>query len=128
MNKPENKEIRLKLLRILKKEPTLTQREMQRHMGISLGRVNYCISGLVEKGMIRVERFKKNPQKKAYFYRLTPKGIEELTQLTFSFLKMRVDEYDRIKNEIAVLSDQMEKMAPDMLIDSRILEKINKIV
>ena len=128
MNKPENKDIRLQLLRLLEKEPNLTQREMHQQMGISLGKVNYCISGLVEKGLIRIERFKKNPQKKAYLYRLTPKGLEELTQLTLNFLHKRIDEYDLIKEEIAILSDQIRKMAPGVVIDAKILKKIKKIL
>ena len=128
MNKPENKEIRLQLLRLLEKEPKLTQREMHQRMDVSLGKVNYCISGLVEKGLIRVERFKKNPKKKAYLYRLTPKGIEELTQLTFNYLKRRIDEYDQIKNEITFLAKQIKKMAPELSLDSKILKKIKKIV
>ena len=63
MNKPDDSEIRLRLLKLLEKEPKLTQREMNQKMGVSLGKINYCISALAEKGMIRIERFKKQPKK-----------------------------------------------------------------
>lgn len=82
MNTAFDKEIRLKLLKLLQNEPKLTQRQMNSKMGVSLGKVNYCLSALIEKGMIRVERFKKQKNKSAYLYRLTPEGLEELAALT----------------------------------------------
>ncbi|NOX33366.1 MAG: MarR family EPS-associated transcriptional regulator, partial [Deltaproteobacteria bacterium] len=85
MNAAFNKETHLKLLRLLKEEPELSQREMNQKMGLSLGKINYCIAALAQKGMIKVERFKKAKNKLAYTYRLTPKGFEELTRLTLSF-------------------------------------------
>ena len=81
MNTAFDKEIHLNLLNLLQKKPELTQREMKKQMGVSLGKVNYCISALTIKGMIKVERFKKVKNKSAYMYRLTPKGIEELANL-----------------------------------------------
>ncbi|MCP4671357.1 MAG: MarR family EPS-associated transcriptional regulator, partial [Desulfobacula sp.] len=78
MNTSFDKEIHLSLLKLIQKEPKLTQREMNQKMGVSLGKINYCISALTNKGMIKVERFKKAENKSAYIYRLTPKGLEEL--------------------------------------------------
>ena len=112
MNTALDKEIHLNLLNLLQEEPELTQREMNRKMGVSLGKINYCISALTNKGMIKVERFKKAESKSAYMYRLTPKGLEELANLTISFLKIRIAEYDKIKKEIKSLSDQIDKMDP----------------
>jgi len=127
MNTALDNEIRLKLLKLLQKEPELTQREMNRKMGVSLGKVNYCISALVEKGMIRVECFKKHRKKLAYVYRLTPKGFEELANLTLSFLKLRIQEYDQIKQEIKSLSEQINKIDPDLCDDPELLKSLDKI-
>ena len=112
MNTALDKEIHLNLLNLLQEEPELTQREMNRKMGVSLGKINYCISALTNKGMIKVERFKKAESKSAYMYRLTPKGLEELANLTISFLKIRIAEYHKIKKEIKSLSEQIDKMEP----------------
>jgi len=112
MNTAYNKEIHLNLLNLLQEEPKLTQREMNRKMGVSLGKINYCISALTKKGMIKVERFKKAENKSAYMYRLTPKGFEEVANLTISFLKIRIVEYDKIKKEIKSLSKQIDKIDP----------------
>ena len=128
MNKTDNIEIRLKLLKLLETEPELTQREMNQKMGVSLGKINYCISALAEKGMIRIERFKKHPKKSAYMYRLTPKGFEELTRLTFSFLKLRLAEFEQIKSEIMILSNQIEKLAPELKDDAELIKELKKIV
>lgn len=122
MNKPFDKEIQLKLLDLLQRKPELTQREMNKKMRVSLGKINYCISALTEKGMIRVERFKKHENKSAYMYRITPKGFEELANLTISFLKIKIREYDRIKKEIKSLSEKVEKIDPSLKED---LKKIN---
>ena len=112
MNTASDKEIHLNLLNLLQEEPELTQREMNRKMGVSLGKINYCISALTNKGMIKVERFKKVENKSAYIYRLTPKGLEELSNLTISFLKIKIIEYDKIKKEIKSLSKQIDKIDP----------------
>ena len=112
MNTAYNKEIHLNLLNLLQEEPKLTQREMNRKVGVSLGKINYCISALTKKGMIKVERFKKAENKSAYMYRLTPKGLEEVANLTISFLKIRIAEYDKIKKEIKSLSKQIDKIDP----------------
>ena len=112
MNTAYDKEIHLNLLNLLQKEPELTQREMNRKMGVSLGKINYCISALTNKGMIKVERFKKAENKSAYIYRLTPKGLEEVANLTISFLKIRIAEYDKLKKEIKSLSKQIDKIDP----------------
>ncbi|MCK5097155.1 MAG: MarR family EPS-associated transcriptional regulator [Desulfobacteraceae bacterium] len=78
MNTTFDKEIRLKLLKILAKKFDLTQREMNQKMGVSLGKVNYCLTELAKQGMIKIERFQKSQKKSAYLYRLTPTGIKKL--------------------------------------------------
>ena len=121
MNKDFDSEIKLKLLKLLKDEPALTQREMNQKMGVSLGKINYCISALADKGMIRVERFKKHKSKSAYMYRLTPNGFEEITTLTLRYLRTRLREYDQIKQEIKALSRELDYAElgrePDLLED-----------
>ncbi len=120
MNKAIDKEIHLNLLNLLQEEPKLTQREMNRKVGVSLGKINYCISALTNKGLIKVERFKKAENKSAYMYRLTPKGLEEVANLTISFLKIRIAEYDKIKKEIKSLSKQIDKIDPALREDFKI--------
>ncbi|GAH09547.1 unnamed protein product, partial [marine sediment metagenome] len=72
---------------------------MAREMGLSLGKFNYCIKGLVKTGIVKIERFKTSENKAAYIYLLTPKGIKEKVRVTSSFLKRKIDEYERIKQE-----------------------------
>ena len=112
MNKAFDKEIHLNLLNLLHKDPELSQRAMNQRMGVSLGKINYCISALTKTGMIKVEIFKKAKNKSAYIYRLTPKGLKELTKLTTYFLKVKIDEYNQIKEEIKSLSSKVNKMDP----------------
>jgi len=112
MNTAFDKEIHLNLLNLLQDKPELSQRAMNQKMGVSLGKINYCISALTKTGMIKVERFKKTKNKSAYMYRLTPKGIEELANLTLSFLKIKIDEYDQIREEIKSLSSRVDIVDP----------------
>ena len=98
-----NKDIYLDLLRKLELNPKYTQRELSKEMGISLGKVNYCIKKLVEKGWVKLTNFSNNPNKVGYAYFLTPKGIEEKTRLTYAFLKIKSEEYELLKEEISKL-------------------------
>ena len=107
MNK---RDIRLDLLRRLESNPQYTQRELSQEMGVSLGKVNYCIKKLTEKGLIKLTNFTHNPDKMSYAYLLTPSGIEEKSRLTFSFLKRKVIEYEILKDEINELKLESEKM------------------
>ena len=104
------KDIRLDLLRKIELNPECTQRELSKEMGVSLGKVNYCIKKLTEKGWIKLTNFTLNSNKVSYAYLLTPKGIEEKTKLTFSFLKRKVIEYEILKKEINVLQLESEEM------------------
>jgi len=106
-----NQDIRLDLLRKLESNPEYTQRELSREMGVSLGKVNYCIKKLTEKGLIKLTNFTHNTNKMGYAYLLTPSGVEEKTRLTFSFLKRKVVEYEILKKEIEELKFESEEMA-----------------
>jgi EPS-associated MarR family transcriptional regulator len=128
MNAAFDKETHLKLLKLLQEEPELTQREMNQKMGVSLGKINFCISALSQKGMIKVERFKKAKNKSVYIYRLTPKGFDELARLTLSFLKLKIQEYDKIKQEIKALSEQINKIDPELYDNSELLVELKKLI
>jgi EPS-associated MarR family transcriptional regulator len=104
------KDIRLDLLLKLESSPEYTQRELSREMGVSLGKVNYCMKKLTEKGLIKLTNFKQNPNKMSYSYILTPKGIEEKVRLTFSFLERKVIEFEILKKEINNLKLKSEEM------------------
>jgi EPS-associated MarR family transcriptional regulator len=92
-----SQDIRLDLLRKLESNPHFTQRELSREVGVSLGKVNYCMKKLTEKGWVKLTNFSHNPNKMGYAYLLTPSGIEEKSRLTFSFLKRKLIEYEEIK-------------------------------
>tara|TARA_B110001452_G_C15234899_1_gene427566 strand:+ start:176 stop:475 length:300 start_codon:yes stop_codon:yes gene_type:complete len=88
------------VLRKIQNNPKSTQRELANELGFSLGKLNYCITALKNKGLIKIENFKKNPNKINYIYVLTPKGISIKTKLTLNFMKRKMMEYDELKNEI----------------------------
>jgi EPS-associated MarR family transcriptional regulator len=103
-------EIHLDLLCKLEASPELTQRELSKDMGVSLGKINYCMQKLIEKGWVKISNFSKNPNKVSYIYLLTPQGIEQKRILTISFLKIKLDEYEVLKNEINKLKQDAEKL------------------
>ena len=93
-------EDQFEVLRKLKKKPGASQRELAKDLGFSLGKLNYCLKALNSKGLIKIKNFKNNPKKIGYFYVLTPKGITEKANLTISFMKRKMKEYDELKKEI----------------------------
>ena len=101
-------EIHFDLLRRLEQNPDCTQRELANEMGISLGKVNYCLKKLMEKGWVKAKNFYHSP-KISHAYILTPKGIEEKSKLTTSFLHHKMEEYELLKTEIMQLQEDMEK-------------------
>jgi EPS-associated MarR family transcriptional regulator len=109
MNSDYQQEIRFRLLKILSRNPNFTQREMSREMGISLGKINYCLAELAKKGLIKINRFKDADNKLQYLYKLTPKGLEVKAGLTVSFLKLKMFEYDEIKKQIHELAREAQE-------------------
>ena len=89
------------VLRKIQNKPKATQRELASELDFSLGKLNYCLKALRCKGLIKIENFKKNPNKINYIYILTPKGISEKTKLTVNFMKLKMKEYDELKKEIS---------------------------
>ena len=96
----ENKQDYLNLLRKIKNKPESSQRELAEELGFSLGKLNYCVKALKNKGLIKINNFTKNPKKINYIYILTPKGISEKTKLTINFMKRKMKEYDELKKEL----------------------------
>jgi EPS-associated MarR family transcriptional regulator len=107
MNKDD---IRLDLLRKLELNPEYTQRELSQEMGVSLGKINYCMKKLIEKGWVKLSNFSNNPNKVNYIYLLTPKGIEQKAKLTFSFLTIKLEEYEILTEEISRLKQDTKKI------------------
>ena len=96
----KNEQDHFDILRRIQKKPKSSQRKLAKELGFSLGKLNYCLKALQEKGLVKIENFKKNPQKLNYIYVLTPEGISKKTKLTLNFMKRKMREYDELKNEL----------------------------
>jgi len=99
-------ENRYQLLKLLEENPSLNQRELAKAMGISLGKTNYCLNALIERGLIKAANFKRSKTKMNYAYYLTPKGIEEKAQVTLRFLKRKQQEYELLVKELEELQNE----------------------
>jgi len=99
-------EAHLRMMRLLELNPKMKQRELAAAAGVSLGKTNYCVNALLEKGLIKAINFKNNKRKLAYAYLLTPAGIAEKANLTQRFLKLKMEEYEVIKAEIELLKKE----------------------
>ena len=92
-----------RVLALLERSPDISQRELARQLGVSLGGVNYALRALVDRGMVKAQNFSKSERKLAYAYVLTPQGLAEKTKLTARFLKRKLEEYEALKSEIEAL-------------------------
>ncbi len=97
-------DIHFRILWLIEETPGISQRELAKKLKISLGSVNFCIKALIEVGHIKIKNFEKNPNKLNYFYLLTPHGIKKKANLTASFLKRKIAEYNLLKKEIKLLT------------------------
>ena len=88
------------ILRTLEKEPESTQRQIASRLGFSLGKLNYCLKALKQKGYLKIDNFKKSKKKIKYLYKLTPLGIAEKTKMTINFMNRKMKEYDQLKKEL----------------------------
>tara|TARA_B100000795_G_scaffold136339_1_gene101851 strand:+ start:324 stop:668 length:345 start_codon:yes stop_codon:yes gene_type:complete len=100
MNTQKYNEDHFEILRKISKKPRSSQRELAEGLGISLGKLNYCLKSLRNKGLIKIENFKKNPNKINYLYVLTPYGISSKTKMTLNFMRRKLKEYDQLKLEL----------------------------
>jgi len=93
-------ELNYKIFARLHTQPETSQRALSKELGVSLGKVNYCLQALIEKGCIKANNFRNSDNKKAYAYFLTPKGVEEKAQVTLRFLEYKQNEYEALREEI----------------------------
>mgnify|MGYP000944818340 FL=1 len=100
-----NQQSKYQLLKSLEQDANLTQRQLSEELGISLGKVNYCLKSLIQRGFVKINNFKNSNHKLQYSYLLTPKGIEEKTKLTIEFLKVKTEEYEELKKEVEKLTN-----------------------
>lgn len=101
-------DIHYKLMRLLQANPEMSQRDLARELGISLGRVNYCMRALIKKGWIKATNFTNSQNKAAYMYLLTPRGIEQKASLAVKFLQMKLREYEALRDEISQIRREAE--------------------
>ena len=104
-----SEDARYYILRKLETQPEITQRQLAQELGISLGKVNYCLQALVEKGMVKARNFQCSSNKKSYLYVLTPAGLESKASLTKRFLKRKMTEYEALRQEIEALQRDMDQ-------------------
>lgn len=97
----------LMLMRVIDENPQITQRELSVSLGLSLGKINFLIKAMIEKGFIKADNFKNSSNKIAYLYYLTPKGMEEKAKITYQFLKRKIKEYEKLAEEIQQLKQEV---------------------
>jgi EPS-associated MarR family transcriptional regulator len=96
-------EYRYKILKLIEARPEISQRELAKVLGVSLGKANFCLKALIEIGLLKATNFKNSQNKLAYMYLLTPNGVEEKSKITLRFLKAKMREYELLKAEISTL-------------------------
>ena len=101
-----NQQSKYQLLKSLDQNSNLTQRQLSKELGISLGKVNYCLQSLIQVGFVKVHNFKNSNDKLQYSYLLTPKGVAEKTKLTIMFLKAKTEEYQALKKEVEKIANE----------------------
>ena len=100
MNKKEKNQDHFNVMREIQKQPKTSQRDLAEELGFSLGKLNYCLKALQQKGLVKIKNFQKNTNKLNYIYILTPKGVTEKTKLTINFMKRKMREYEELKGEL----------------------------
>jgi EPS-associated MarR family transcriptional regulator len=102
-----NDELQHRIFKIIEKNPSINQRDLSRELGISLGKANYCLRALVDKGWVKINNFRNNRRKLAYAYILTPSGIDEKASVTLRYLKRKMQEYDELKIAVEELKKEL---------------------
>ena len=98
-----------KLLDVIAAKPEITQRELSHELGLSLGKTNFVLTALIDRGLVKVDNFKRSNNKVGYAYLLTPKGISEKVVITKRFLARKMAEYDQLKAEIEKLQEEVSR-------------------
>jgi EPS-associated MarR family transcriptional regulator len=104
-------ETRYSILRLLEADPHASQRKIAGELGISVGRVNYCLQALIERGLVKAKNFRNSANKRAYLYLLTPRGIEDKAIVTARFLRIKLAEYEALKTELEQLQQEATRPA-----------------
>jgi len=97
------------LLKTLEENPGLSQRDLAKRLGVSLGKINFCLNALVEKGSLKIKNFRNSNNKMAYAYLLTPSGVEDKARITVHFLQYKMQEYERLRGEIEELKREAKQ-------------------
>ena len=100
-------DIHYTVLRLIEAQPDISQRKLAKELGISLGKTNYCLKALIDKGWVKANTFKNSDNKLAYFYVLTPTGLEQKAVITRNFLKRKIQEYESLKKELEILKSEI---------------------
>jgi EPS-associated MarR family transcriptional regulator len=103
--------VQYRLLKFVAEHPHASQRELARELGVSLGKANYCIRALIDKGWVKLRNFKNSERKSAYAYVLTPSGIEEKANVTLAFLRRKTVEYDELARQLESLREEVRALA-----------------
>ena len=101
-------ELQHRIFKVIEKNPSINQRELSSELGISLGKANYCLKALIEKGWIKANNFRNNKRKLSYIYMLTPSGLEEKASVTMRYLKRKMQEYDELKLAVEELKKEIQ--------------------
>jgi EPS-associated MarR family transcriptional regulator len=96
------------LLKLIEQNPELSQRQLAESLGVSLGKANYCLRALIDKGLVKAKNFKNSSNKAAYLYLLTPRGVEAKAKISVRFLARKVEEYEALRVEIEELKVELE--------------------
>jgi len=105
-----HEESHLKVLRILEANPDINQRELAAAVGVSLGKLNFCLKALMERGFVKAQNFRNNQNKLSYYYLLTPRGVAAKAEITARFLRRKLAEYEALKSEIDSLKAEVADM------------------
>ena len=103
-----NEESHYHVFKILEDNPNISQRELAKMLGVSLGKANYCIRAMIDKGLVKANNFKNSDNKRAYFYKLTPRGIEAKAKISVRFLARKIAEYEALRLEIEELKARLD--------------------
>lgn len=101
-------DINYQVLKLIEQNPELSQRQLAEEMGVSLGKANYCLRALIDKGLVKAKNFKNSSNKAAYLYLLTPKGVKAKTRITAAYLQRKISEYEELRDEIESLQAEVE--------------------
>ena len=104
-----SEEISYQVIKLIEQDPEISQRELSKELGVSLGKVNYCLRALIDKGWVKAKNFKNSQNKMAYRYLLTPHGVQEKAALTVSFLKRKLVEHEELQREIESLRSEISR-------------------